>query len=81
MLEDTDDEEVEVAEGEVPPGDHLSRLRGTLYISSQHFLAPNCCAKSFRFSIAKQPNSSCHTFVCLFCMYRVRVVIPHNPFK
>jgi len=81
MLEDTDDEEVEVAEGEVPPGDHLSRPRGVLCVLFQHLLAPNRRAKSFQFSIAKQPNSSCHIFVCSFCMYRVCVVIPRNPFK
>jgi len=33
MLEDTDDEEAEVAEGEVPPGDHPSRSRCALYMS------------------------------------------------
>ena len=69
MSEDTDDEVVEAAEGEVPPGDHLSRSGGALYISFQHMLAPNRCAKSFRFSIVKQPNSSFHLlsvrFACI----------------
>jgi len=38
MLEDTDDEEVEVAGGEVPLGDHLSRSSGSCKYHSNIYL-------------------------------------------
>jgi len=68
MLEDTDEEEVEVAEGEVPPGDHLSWSRALCTYHPNIYLRQTVVPSRSGFRSLSNP-----THLVIFCPFVLHV--------